>query len=264
MTRWSFEPWKDLLIHAFIRRFRVDLAEAEYQAPSSFRSFNDFFTRALRQGARAISGGDALVSPVDGAISQMGDIRDGRIIQAKGIGYSLRDLVGDAVEAALFEDGRFATFYLAPHNYHRVHLPTAGRLAHMRFIPGRLFTVNPVATECVAGLFARNERIVCRFDTEGGPMIVCMVGAMFVGSMDTVWHGRVTPATPGALLEYDYRDHRDPIAFGKGAEIARFNMGSTVILLFAKGAVEWEPDLRPGSAVQMGERIGRLKVKSAK
>jgi len=259
ITRWGWRPWKNLLIHLFIRRFQVDMTEAATQTPASFASFNDFFTRALKDGARPIAGpGDALVSPVDGVVSQVGGIQGGRIIQAKGMWYSVLDLVGDADDAGPFAEGRFATLYLAPRNYHRVHLPVAGRLMWMRYIPGRLFSVSPAATAGIARLFARNDRIVCRFDTGCGPMIVCMVGALFVGSMDTVWHGRVTPSASRAPAKYDYRNLKDPPAFAKGAELGRFNMGSTVILLFAKDAVKWEAGLAAGVTVKMGERIGTI------
>lgn len=263
LTRWTWKPWKDLLIRAFIHRFQVDMTEAERPEPAHFTSFNDFFTRALKHGARPVAAqDDALTSPVDGVISQSGNIQDGRIIQAKGMLYSAQDLLVDAVEAAAFAQGRFATLYLAPRNYHRVHLPVAGRLVRMSYVPGRLFSVGPAATDCIEGLFARNERIVCLFDTDCGPMVLCMVGALFVGSMDMVWHGQVTPSAARGPLHYDYRNVQDPPRFDRGAEIGRFNMGSTVILLFAKGAVEWAPELGPGSPLKMGQRIGQLKVKS--
>lgn len=258
LARCKWGPCKNFLIRSFIRRFAVDLREAQQEAIGAFPDFNAFFTRELKSGIRPIAGPDAaVVSPVDGQISQIGVIHGGDIIQAKGRSYTAASLFGDGGDgSAPFADGRFITLYLAPRNYHRVHLPLRGRLEQMTYLPGRLFSVNADSTDRINGLFARNERILCRFVTDCGPMIVCMVGALLVGGMETVWHGQVTPAGVRRRMRCDYNDGRKPITYDKGAEIARFNMGSTVILLFEKDAVEWESDLAPGTTVKMGQKIG--------
>ncbi len=229
--------------------------EAERPGIEEYTSFNDFFTRPLRRDARPIAGGSALVSPVDGIVSRIGSLDEEQIIQAKGKWFSVRDLLGGTDgECAPFRNGCFATLYLAPSEYHRIHMPLDGRLTRMTYIPGALFSVNHAATERIPGLFARNERVVCRFDTECGPMIVCMVGALFVGSMETVWHGQVTPVRPRIGSVYDY----DGPLFSKGTEIGRFNMGSTVILLYREKAVSWDTSVQAGSTVRVGGRIGSL------
>ena len=253
-------PWvKNLLIRNFCRRYDINLAESEQPNATGYPTFNAFFTRALRTGARPVDPAtDALVSPVDGRISQIGCIRDGLLVQAKGREYTVAALLGDAApDAARFANGRFATLYLAPHNYHRIHMPCAGRLAHMRYVPGRLFSVNEASVAGIDQLFARNERLVCTFDGPGR-MVLCMVGALFVGSMETVWHGAVTPARERRVTDFDYNDPSTAREFAKGEELGRFNMGSTVVMLFEEGRVTWDEGLSPGVEVRLGKRIGRF------
>ena len=253
-------PWvKDLLIRNFCRMYRVDLTEAEQPDASGYPSFNAFFTRALQSGARPVDPApDALVSPVDGRVSRIGRIRDGLLVQAKGRDYTVAALLGsEATDATRFANGNFATLYLAPHNYHRIHMPCAGRLRHMRYVPGHLFSVNDASVAGIDQLFARNERLVCSFDASGH-MIVCLVGALFVGSMETVWHGAVTPAKERQMTDFDYSEPTVARELAKGEEMGRFNMGSTVILMFEEGRVEWDAGLGAGSEVRVGRRMGRL------
>ncbi|OGT79267.1 MAG: phosphatidylserine decarboxylase [Gammaproteobacteria bacterium RIFCSPLOWO2_02_FULL_61_13] len=253
-------PWlKNLLIRSFCRAYNVNLAEAEHTDATSYSTFNAFFTRALQSGARPVDPApDALVSPVDGHISQIGRISDGLLVQAKGRDYTVAALLGsEASDATRFANGNFATLYLAPHNYHRIHMPCAGRLRHMRYVPGHLFSVNDASVAGIDQLFARNERLVCSFDANG-QMIVCLVGALFVGSTETVWHGAVTPARERRVTDFDYSDPAAARAFTKGEEMGRFNMGSTVILMFEEGRVEWDAGLGAGSEIRVGRRMGRL------
>jgi phosphatidylserine decarboxylase len=253
-------PWvKDFLIRIFCRMYRVDLSEAEQTDAGAYPSFNAFFTRALQTGARPVDPApDALVSPVDGSVSQIGRIRDGLLVQAKGRDYSVAALLGDSpADAERFSGGSFATLYLAPHNYHRIHMPCAARLRHMRYIPGRLFSVNDAAVSGIDQLFARNERLVCNFDGPGR-MSMCLVGALFVGSMETFWHGPVTPARERRVTDFDYSDTAAAREFTKGQEMGRFNMGSTVVLLFEEGRVELDKSLESGSELWMGRKIGKL------
>lgn len=248
-------PWlKDLLITRFSRHFGVDMAEAEQADPAAYPSFNAFFTRALRPGVRLLASG-VLVSPADGRISQIGAIRGQTLLQAKGHEFDLLALLaGDKHKTAEFDNGLFATVYLSPRDYHRVHIPFAGTLESMVFVPGDLFSVSAATTQLVAGLFARNERVICHFTTEIGPMAVILVGAIFVGSMETVWHGEVR-APRGQPTKWVYQgDQRR--TFAAGAEIGRFNMGSTVIVLLPHAAATWASALVPGSEVQMGQAIG--------
>jgi phosphatidylserine decarboxylase len=258
LARSTWAPLKDLLIRFVVRRYGVDLNEAEQPDPAAYPSFNAFFTRALRTGVRPIDpDATALVSPADGRVSQAGDIRDGRLLQAKGHDFSLEALLaGDRTLAAEFQDGRFATVYLSPRDYHRVHMPLAGTLRRMDFVPGDLFSVSDATTQLVPGLFARNERVISVFDTPDGPLGLVLVGAIFVGSMETVWAGEVRVAgnTP---TRWTYSGDQAPV-LAKGQEMGRFNMGSTVILLLPRDSVDWH-DLTPGRAVRMGERIGTLK-----
>jgi len=260
LTRVRWRPFRENFIRIFIRLFRVDMQEAQEPNPGTYETFNAFFTRALRSDARPIADEpDALVCPADGALSQLGAIEDGRIFQAKGMDYSLLDLLdGNADWAKRFIDGNFATIYLSPRDYHRVHMPTAGKLREMIHVPGRLFSVNRVTTALVPRLFARNERVLCLFEGEAGPMAVILVGAIFVGSMDTVWAGQVTP-TRGHSPRQRYAD-ADSVGLAKGEEMGRFNMGSTVILLFPAETVEWEPSLLVGEALRMGQRLGRARA----
>jgi phosphatidylserine decarboxylase len=261
LTRVRLRPVKALLIRGFIRVFRVDMSEAREPDPGAYEHFNAFFTRALRPLARPpAEGPDALLCPADGALSQLGAIEDGRIFQAKGMDYALLELLGgEKGWAEQFAGGHFATVYLSPRDYHRVHMPLAGRLRAMLHLPGRLFSVNRVTTGLVPRLFARNERVVCLFDGETGPMAVILVGAIFVGSMDTVWAGQITPRR-GRTPARETCGAHSFVELAKGEEMGRFNMGSTVILLFPPGAVEWEPDLHPGQPVRMGQRLGRIRA----
>jgi phosphatidylserine decarboxylase len=239
------------LIRWFIGRYGVNMAEAADPRPEAYQSFNDFFTRALKPGARPLASAD-LVCPVDGAISQFGAIEGDQIFQAKGHHYSTTALVGgDGALAAHFHGGHFATLYLSPKDYHRIHMPAAGRLLRMIHVPGALFSVNPATARGVPGLFARNERVVCVFDGDHGPWVLVLVGATIVGSMATVWHGVVNPPRPGMLREWGYLDQR--IELPQGAEMGRFLLGSTVVLLFPKGPLRFNSAWAPGGAIRMGE-----------
>lgn len=245
-------------IRWFIRRYGVDMTLSTQPDPSQYPDFNAFFTRALRPDARPIpSDEDALLSPADGEISQLGDIVDGRLVQAKGRDYALQALLGgDAERCQAFLNGKFATIYLSPKDYHRVHMPVDGRLREMVHVPGRLFSVNRATTKVMPGLFAKNERVICTFDTAVGPLAVIMVGAIFVGSIQTVWHGEVTPARAGAVQRWGYDGSQ---TLGRGEEMGRFNMGSTVVLLLPPGSGGWVAGLGPGQGVRMGQIIGREK-----
>ncbi|WP_462321112.1 archaetidylserine decarboxylase [Halochromatium sp.] len=249
------------IIRVYVRLFGVDLAEAAEPDPRAYSSFNAFFTRPLRAGARPLPSRDsAIACPVDGRVSQAGAVDNGRLIQAKGQSYSLETLLGgDQALATEFRDGLFATLYLAPADYHRIHMPTTGRLRQTLLIPGRLFSVNPTTAAAVPGLFARNERAVCIFDTNAGPMALVLVGAIFVGSIETVWSGRLTPPRVQRLQVVsagDSSDDKRP-TLERGDELGRFNMGSTVILLLPRGRARWEPSLQPGAVVRYGETIGQ-------
>ncbi|MYM63568.1 archaetidylserine decarboxylase [Pseudomaricurvus sp. HS19] len=249
---------KDPFTRWFVQRYGIDMSEAAESDPLAYASFNDFFTRALRDGARPIcSDDDGVVFPADGAISQLGDIRHGRIFQAKGQDYSLLELVGgDPLLAEPFEGGKFAVVYLSPRDYHRVHIPLDGTLRTMVHVPGDLFSVNDTTAANVPRLFARNERVVCIFDTAAGPMAVILVGAMIVASIETVWAGQVTPYKRQIATTH-YPD-QGPEAFAKGDEIGRFKLGSTAIVLFGDDAVAWDEALTAGSATRMGELMGRV------
>ncbi|MFO1273464.1 MAG: archaetidylserine decarboxylase [Rubrivivax sp.] len=249
------------VIRWFVRRYGVDMGEAAEPDIAAYTSFNDFFTRALKDGARPLAQAD-LLCPVDGAISQFGRIRGDQIFQAKGHDYSARALLGgDAELAARFADGHFATLYLSPKDYHRIHMPCAGRLTRMVHVPGALFSVNPTTARGVPGLFARNERVVCVFEGEQGPFVMVLVGATIVGSMATVWHGVVNPPRPGLLREWRYEDA--PVELAQGAEMGRFLLGSTVVLLFPAGGLQFNPAWMPGGAIRMGEPMARRWVTRA-
>jgi phosphatidylserine decarboxylase len=255
-TRCEWRPYKDFLIRGFLRGFSVDMKEAAQPNPFAYASFNAFFTRALRPDVRAVATDPrALVSPVDGTVSQAGHIDDGRLFQAKSHHFTLEALLaGDQGLAERFRHGEFATIYLAPHNYHRVHMPQDGVLTATIHVPGRLYSVNATTAAQVPELFARNERVISVFDTPCGTLAVILVGALFVGSMTTVWAGEITPA-PGrrpSLLPQPPA----PVRLARGAEMGRFNMGSTVILLFEQGRVRWVEAFRAGAIVRLGERIG--------
>ncbi|TBU87276.1 archaetidylserine decarboxylase [Phytopseudomonas dryadis] len=249
--------FKNRLITWFARQYRVDMSEAQIEDPTAFEHFNAFFTRALKDGARPLDATPgAVLSPADGAISQLGRIEHGRVFQAKGHSYSVTELLGgDSERAAPFMGGDFATVYLSPKDYHRVHMPLAGTLQEMVYVPGRLFSVNQSTAENVPELFARNERVVCLFDTERGPMAVVLVGAMIVASIETVWAGLVTP--PRRELKTQRYDEaaRAPIQLDKGAELGRFKLGSTAIVLFGPGQVQWAAELGANSPVQMGQLL---------
>lgn len=243
------------VIRRFVARYRVDMSEAANQDPASYASFNDFFTRALRPGLRPLADA-AVVCPVDGAVSQLGPIARDQIFQAKGHHYSTTALLGgDAALAAEFQDGHFATIYLSPRDYHRIHMPCDGRLLRMEHVPGALFSVNPATARGVPSLFARNERVVCSFDTPLGPMALVLVGATIVGSMATVWHGQVNPPRSGQPRRWDYADQQ--ITLRQGEEMGRFLLGSTVVLLFARGAVQLEPGWTAERPVRLGEPMAR-------
>lgn len=242
-------------ISRFVAHYGVDMSEAAEPDITRYASFNDFFTRALRAGARPLADAD-YVCPVDGAISQFGAIERDQIFQAKGHHYSTCGLLaGDAALAAEFENGQFATIYLSPKDYHRVHMPCAGRLLRMVYVPGDLFSVNPTTARGVPGLFARNERVVSLFDTARGPFVLVLVGATIVGSMATVWHGVVNPPRPGEIKRWNYAD--ELVELAKGAEMGRFLLGSTVVLLWPKGTLKFNPDWAPGGAVRMGQMMGK-------
>ena len=246
---------KNWLIHIFIKQFKVDMTEAAEPDPTRYASFNEFFTRPLREGVRPMAEAD-LVCPADGAISQLGPIKFGRIFQAKGQAFSTVELLGgDTQRATQFIDGNFATIYLSPRDYHRVHMPIKGRLTATSYIPGQLFSVNQVTAENVPRLFARNEHMVCYFDTAAGPMALVLVGAMIVAGIETVWSGQVAPPTSTPLFR-DYVSLPESVELEQGAEMGRFMLGSTVILLFPKGAVEFDASYLAGSATRLGENLG--------
>ena len=249
---------KHRIICWFIERYNVDMSIAANPDPLSYQHFNEFFTRPLAQGQRPIAqGSNAIVSPADGCISQIGNIENGHIFQAKGQEYSLLELVGGDVDIAKqFDGGTFATVYLSPKDYHRVHMPLTGTLKTMIHVPGDLFSVNETTAENVPRLFARNERVVALFDTEHGPMTVILVGAMIVASIETVWAGLVTPIKKQVHTTH-YKNNGD-LLLEKGEEMGRFKLGSTAIVLFGKDASTWNDSLTANSPVIMGEKIGSL------
>ncbi len=242
------------VIRWFVGRYRVNMAEAANPDIAGYASFNEFFMRSLQPDARPLAQAD-FICPVDGAISQFGAIDHDRIFQAKGHNYSTTALVGgDAVLAAQFENGHFATLYLSPKDYHRIHMPCAGKLTRMIHVPGDLFSVNPVTARGVPGLFARNERVVCVFEGEDGPFVMVLVGATIVGSMATVWHGVVNPPRPGHLREWCYEDQQ--LRFRQGDEMGRFLLGSTVVMLFPQQTLAFNPDWSPQRSIRFGEKMG--------
>lgn len=246
----SFTTW---VIKRFVKRYNVNMNEAANADPAYYKSFNEFFTRPLKEGARPLSS-STWVSPVDGAISQCGAIERDQIFQAKGHHYSTRALVGgDAALAAQFQNGQFATLYLSPRDYHRIHMPMAGKLRRMIHVPGDLFSVNPTTARGVPGLFARNERVVCEFETEKGPMVLVLVGATIVGSMATVWHGQVNPPRPGTVREWRYESQ--DVRLQKGEEMGRFLLGSTVVMLFPENSLRFPDDWLSTRPLQMGEAM---------
>lgn len=257
LTHCQNKTWKNLFINSIVSLYGVNMNEAKFQNPDHYASFNDFFTRELKDGVRPLAtAADAIACPADGEVSQAGTIADGRIFQAKGHDYSALELLGgDAERAQAFANGSFATIYLSPKDYHRLHMPLTGTLREMVHIPGRLFSVNNTTVGAVPNLFARNERVACIFDTEAGPMALILVGAIFVSSVETVWHGVVTPPSISEPRTWRYQD--DAPVLEKGMEMGRFNMGSTIIVLFGKDKTAWNQDLLAGKTLRLGEKIGR-------
>ena len=246
---------KDFLITQFVRLYKVDTEEIKLDLPAGFDTFNEFFVRELKADARTVDGhSHTIVSPVDGTVSMTGRLRNDSIIQAKGLDYSLDDLLAtDLAEARAYVDGRFATIYLAPYNYHRVHAPLDGTLIAARYVPGDLFSVNEATVSRVTGLFRRNERLIMHFVTARGPAVAIFVGALNVGSISTPWTGEIRPRKSGVVDELDLSGHATTVK--KGDLLGWFNMGSTVILLFPEGGCEWDDELEAGDTLRMGEVI---------
>lgn len=255
-SRWPLI--KNTFINVFSSMFPINMSEALEENPLAYASFNDFFTRALKPGARPIAE-TGIACPADGAVSQLGTIQDELIFQAKGHHYTLTQLLGgDESRAAPFRHGEFATIYLSPRDYHRVHMPFSGTLREMVYVPGKLFSVNQRTSEHVPALFARNERVVAIFDTDLGPMAMVLVGAMIVASIETVWAGLVTPPKRHLnVTQYGAQAQRETV-LARGEEMGRFKLGSTVIMLFPEGKVHWREGLAPGSSVRMGEPLATL------
>jgi phosphatidylserine decarboxylase len=258
LTHCEHPGWKNFFIRRIIRHYGVNMEEALEPNIEAYKSFNHFFTRELKPGIRPFpEARDAIASPADGAISQAGAITGGRIFQAKGKSFTAVDLLGGSEErAAPFQDGIFATIYLSPKDYHRLHMPLTGTLREMVHIPGRLFSVNTATANVVPGLFARNERVAAIFDTEIGPMALVLVGAIFVSSVETVWHGVVTPPTVSTVQTWRYGEDAPTLRIGE--EMGRFNMGSTIIVLFGKDRAAWHESLTAGKPVRLGEMIGKM------
>lgn len=258
-ARWRGGGLTVLAIRRFVRRYGVDMGEAANPDPAAYPTFNEFFTRPLRAGARPFAEADFLC-PVDGAISQFGPIAGDQIFQAKGHSYSTQALVGgDAALAARFQNGAFATLYLSPKDYHRIHMPCDGVLQQMIYVPGDLFSVNPATARSVPGLFARNERVVCVFDTARGPFVLVLVGATIVGSMATVWHGVVNPPRLPDVKRWDYAVAGDDgaVSLKRGDEMGRFLLGSTVVMLWPKDVIDFNKAWQPAAAIRMGDAMGQ-------
>ena len=234
------------------------MGEALEPDPTGYTSFNDFFTRALRPEVRPIAlETDVIVSPADGIVSQIGNLRDERIMQAKGQDYSVLELLGGSHQrSTIFHNGKFCTIYLSPRDYHRVHMPEDGKLEEMIYVPGRLFSVSPPSLETIPRLFSRNERVAAIFQTGRGPMALVLVGAINVAAIETAWSGLVTPPPGTCIRSYQYRNSDHKVNLRRGREMGRFNMGSTVILLLPPDVVDWDPQLCPGTPVKMGQRLG--------
>lgn len=256
----SETPWvRNAILRIVLRAYpQIDLGEAANPDPFSYPSFNAFFTRALKPGVRPLTGDERdLVSPVDGTLSQLGTVRDGQLLQAKGMHYTSAALLADEAAAARYDGGGFACIYLAPYNYHRIHMPLAGRLAATRYVPGQLYSVSAATARAVPNLYARNERVVCEFDTELGPLAVVMVGALFVGSIETVFAGEINPhRTRGGLVSHI--ETGVGRQFARGEEIGRFNMGSTVVLLLGHHATRFAEQLGPGATLRLGQALARV------
>ncbi len=256
LARSTHSTLRRTLVRGFLRAYpAVDMREAAEPDPYAYRSFNEFFTRALRPEARPIAGGeDVIVSPVDGTLSQAGISSHGKLVQAKGIDYTVEALLADADASQRYAGGAYACIYLAPYNYHRIHMPLAGRLTALRYVPGQLFSVNAATARTIPNLFARNERAVCEFETSLGPMAMVLVGALFVGSLETVFTGEINPppARSGGVRELRSGLGTD---LSRGAELGRFNMGSTVVLLFGNDALRFTSGLRSGSPLRLGQAL---------
>ncbi|MBL4744241.1 MAG: phosphatidylserine decarboxylase [Cycloclasticus sp.] len=252
-------PWvKRFIINTIIKQFGVNMSEAAEPNPDAYETFNAFFTRELRDDARPLERGRTTIScPVDGAISQIGTIENGEVFQAKGKSFNLSALLGNDALSSEFEDGQFTTIYLSPKDYHRIHFPVGGTLKKMVHVPGDLFSVNPTTVAAIDELFARNERVIAFFDTPAGPMAMVMVGAIFVSSIETVWYGEVTPPRHNQIRSWVYNDKK--LKFKKNDEMARFNMGSTIVLLYGKDKIAWAEELAAGDAVQLGQVIAKIK-----
>jgi phosphatidylserine decarboxylase len=255
LARVEWTPVKNLSLKIYLSLHQVNMQEAKLEDPFAYKHLNAFFTRSLKEGARPFAEGkDTLLCPVDGAVSQAQPIENGRIFQAKGKDYSLLELVGDINELAQpFEKGTFATIYLSPRDYHRIHMPLAGKLTDMVYVPGRLFSVAPHTVKVIPRLFARNERLVCKFDTDAGPMIMILVGAVNVSAIDTVWAGSVTPPSKCKIVHTQYSE--GDVALEKGAEMGRFNLGSTVIMLLGEN-VTLDDAIQPGNVTRLGQALG--------
>jgi phosphatidylserine decarboxylase len=257
-THCENKTWKNLMISQIIKFYGVNMAEAQEPDINAYRSFNHFFTRPLKDGVRPLTElKNGIACPADGVVSQAGLITEGDIFQAKGKTFTVTDLLGgDPQRAAPFNHGLFTTIYLSPKDYHRLHMPMTGTLKEMIHIPGRLFSVNGATANSVPRLFARNERVACIFDTEIGEMALVLVGAIFVSSVETVWHGVVTPPTIREVRSWHYSDNAPVLE--KGAEMGRFNMGSTIIVLFGKDKAQWQADFVAGKGVKLGELMGQF------
>lgn len=256
LTHCENKIWKNLFIKQIIKHYGVDMNEALEQDINSFKSFNDFFTRELNPAVRPLTTTpNAIACPADGSVSQTGKINDGEIFQAKGKSFTATDLLGgDPARAEPFNNGIYTTIYLSPKDYHRLHMPLTGTLREMVHIPGRLFSVNTATTQSVPGLFARNERVAALFDTDAGPMALVLVGAIFVSSIETVWHGVVTPPSITSVRSWKYQENAPVLKIGQ--EMGRFNMGSTIIVLFGNKKAKWDSNFTAEKVVRLGEHIG--------
>ena len=257
LTHCENKTWKNLFIKQIITHYGVNMDEALEQDINAYKSFNHFFTRTLKPGVRPLTNErNAIACPADGAVSQAGNISNGEIFQAKGKSFTATDLLGGSAERAEpFNNGIFTTIYLSPKDYHRLHMPLTGTLREMVHIPGRLFSVNTATTHSVPGLFARNERVVAVFDTEAGPMALVLVGAIFVSSIETVWHGVVTPPSITTVQSWQYQNNAPTLKIGE--EMGRFNMGSTIIVLFGERKAQWDSEFAANKIVKLGEKIGK-------
>jgi len=259
LTRSQTVWWKNTFINWFIKQYQVDMSEAEISDIANFPNFNAFFTRALKADARLLKHDPySILSPVDGAISQFGNIDETRLFQAKGHQFELDLLLaGNKAWSQQFADGKFITIYLSPKDYHRIHMPLGATVTQLTYVPGRLFSVNPATTRVIPGLFARNERLLIHFNTPAGDMMLIMVGAIFVSGMETVFTGEITPPHNSPLAHYDYADKH--LSLSQGDELGRFNMGSTVILLFQDNAIDWSEGLHSGKTLRLGDPIATIK-----